>query len=79
MGYRDRGGYGRDEHNLYAHRLAWEAEHGPIPEKHSIHHHCGNKPCLNVEHMELLTTSDHCRLHALEKWGPEGALRKAVR
>jgi hypothetical protein len=55
-------GYGetfRDGKVRYAHRLAWEAEHGPIPDGLTVHHLCENRRCINVAHMELLRRDDH--------------------
>jgi hypothetical protein len=53
-------GYGqRDGRMVLAHRHAWEQANGPIPEAMSVHHTCGNRRCLNVEHMRLLSQRDH--------------------
>ena len=46
-----------------AHRLAWEAEKGPIPEGYELHHVCGNRACVNLAHLELLTRLEHRRKH----------------
>lgn len=48
---------------LYAHRYAWEQAHGPIPEGMHVHHRCGVKACMNVEHLELLTPRQHYALN----------------
>lgn len=62
---RDRYGYGRitirPRGVLPAHRVAWEAAHGPIPEGMVIRHKCDNPPCVNVAHLELGTTADNQR------------------
>lgn len=42
-----------------AHRFAFEAFHGPIPDKYEINHKCRNKSCVNVKHLELLTREEH--------------------
>lgn len=55
-------GYGetfRDGKVVYAHRVAYEDEHGPIPESMTVHHRCENRRCINVAHMELLRRDDH--------------------
>lgn len=44
---------------VYVHREAWENANGPIPAGRTIHHRCGQRTCLNVEHMELLTRAEH--------------------
>lgn len=41
------------------HRFIWEHHHGPIPDGYSVNHKCKNRACQNVEHMELLTLSEH--------------------
>lgn len=38
-----------------AHRYAWEALHGPIPDDLTIDHLCRNKQCVNPDHMEVVT------------------------
>ena len=35
--------------------MIWELTHGPIPDGLTIDHSCRHKPCLNTEHMELVT------------------------
>jgi hypothetical protein len=52
------GGYGRlsDEgKDKYAHRVAWEAQRGPVPEGLELDHLCRNRACVNVDHLELVT------------------------
>lgn len=41
--------------NKYAHRAAYEAEYGPIPEGLVIDHLCRNAACTNPEHLEPVT------------------------
>ena len=38
-----------------AHRLAYEAEHGPIPDGMVIDHLCRVRECVNTSHMEVVT------------------------
>lgn len=55
-------GYGqtfRNGRNCYAHRVAYEDVHGPIPEGMTVHHLCENRRCINVDHMELLRRDEH--------------------
>lgn len=49
----------RDGRQQYAHRLAWEDAHGPIPAGMKVLHHCDNPPCSNVDHLFLGTQADN--------------------
>lgn len=42
----------------YAHRAAYEAVHGPLGDL-TIHHLCGQRACVNVEHMQAISRRDH--------------------
>ena len=64
IGDHARAGYGRlriGGKRLYAHRLAWEMAHGPIPAGLSALHHCDNPACVNMEarHIFLGTQKDN--------------------
>lgn len=37
--------------SIKAHRLAWEMVNGPIPAGMVIRHRCGNRSCVNPDHM----------------------------
>lgn len=59
---KNRDGYGSlgvDKKHYLAHRLAWELEHGEIPDDMYINHLCGNRACINVDHLELVTRSEN--------------------
>lgn len=66
-GARQGRGYGSFGHGprpgrtYLAHRVAYELEHGPIPDDLTIDHRCGNKACVNTEHMELVTRQENSR------------------
>lgn len=58
----DSDGYGRIQignKSRLAHRIAWEKEIGPIGEGLQIDHLCRNRPCINVLHMELVTSREN--------------------
>lgn len=46
-----------------AHRVAYQQEHGEIPEGHQVHHTCGRKDCVNPDHLVTLTDADHRAQH----------------
>lgn len=54
-------GWGEDgrSHITNAHRAAWVHFHGPIPAGMTVDHLCKNRPCVNVEHLRLLSRADN--------------------
>ena len=58
---------GRVTGNEYAHRLAYEFEHGPIPDEMTVDHQCVNPPCCNPRHLKLETLEDNSGL-AKRRW-----------
>lgn len=68
-------GYGSHWHEgkrKQAHRVAWEQEHGPIPEGLHVLHKCDVKRCVNVEHLFLGTHVDNMKDMAVKgrAWSP---------
>ena len=65
QGARDRHGYGHfwlGGRMVLAHRLAYELEHGPVPDGLELHHTCRVRSCVAVEHLIAVTRAEHVRL-----------------
>lgn len=64
-GYRNEHGYGviwdGGGRTALAHRVAWAATHGAIPDEMQVRHTCDNPPCCNTDHLELGTHLDNMR------------------
>lgn len=52
--------YGRFR-GVRAHRFAYEVAKGPIPPELMVRHLCGNKLCMNPNHLEVGTMADNAR------------------
>jgi len=50
--------------SVYCHTIVWEYHNGAVPKGHDIHHKDFNKLNFNISNLELLTKSDHMKLHA---------------
>jgi hypothetical protein len=51
----------RQRYNVVAHRAAWTAVHGPIPEGMTVDHLCRTPRCVRVDHLRLLSRSENSR------------------
>lgn len=47
-----------------AHHVIWEEANGPIPEGYLVHHIDHNKQNNDIENLQLVTTSEHQRIHS---------------
>lgn len=48
-----------------AHRLAYTAVRGPIPDGYVVHHRCQVPSCVNPDHLEAITRKQHAAEHGL--------------
>lgn len=76
----DKGGYGREGNNV-AHRNYYERYVGPIPEGYEVDHKCGQRACVNPEHLDAVTKRqnlwrmfmrqaglDYVQIESLREW-----------
>lgn len=49
----DHGRFSFRQHRYCAHRVAWELTHGPLAPNKNLRHTCGNRSCVNPDHLEL--------------------------
>lgn len=59
-------GYGyinKNRKRVFVHRIAYEALVAPIPEGWHVHHRCHNTLCVNPEHLETLSPTEHIKQH----------------
>jgi hypothetical protein len=61
---------GGDGQNHNAHRLAYQAMFGDIPDHLEIDHLCGRKDCVNPHHMEAVDHSTNMRRNRIAKPHP---------
>lgn len=59
---RDEKGYGQTQRGgqcQKAHRYVWRQQRGELAPGQQLHHVCGNKACVNPDHLEVLTDYEH--------------------
>lgn len=62
--YRHRQIGGRAGKLRLEHHVVWETANGPIPDGFEIHHIDHNKQNNDLENLQLLSASDHQRMHS---------------
>jgi hypothetical protein len=66
MNYLLRDNYVRKYHtgkNRLMHRIIWEESNGPVPDGFELHHINGDEQDNRLENLQMLSPSDHQRLH----------------
>lgn len=63
-----------DGRHIRAHRFAYEALVGPIPPGKELDHLCRNRPCVNPDHVEPVTTA----VNVLRGVGPTARAARAT-
>ena len=66
-GYADRNGYGRIYDRTrkrieWAHRYSYRRHNGEIPDGYEVDHMCVTPLCVNPEHLQVLTHTEHVRV-----------------
>jgi HNH endonuclease len=64
-------GYGKfvleGKRHVRAHRYAYALTRAPVDEDLCIHHLCGERACVNPDHLQPATRSLHSKLHAAKR------------
>lgn len=50
-----------------AHRFSYELSCGEIPPGFEVHHLCGNRQCVNPDHLVGLSRRDHVKLETYSR------------
>lgn len=73
-------GYGEiclDGKRILEHRYEFKKHYPKINiDNKIIHHKCQNKTCINIEHLEVMSISDHTKKHGLKGVGKANSLKR---
>lgn len=47
---------------IRVHRHMYEKKHGPLPASFDVHHKCGVKSCINVDHLQAMSRAEHASI-----------------
>ena len=61
--YVEKGKNGKRQHSFLFHKYVWQKKHGLVPEGFCLHHLCHNRACCNPDHLQLISKSEHAKLH----------------
>lgn len=59
-----------------AHRFAWEAAHGPVPDGMELDHVCRNTLCVNPDHLRVVTHRENSVDHSLSPFAINAKKRR---
>lgn len=62
--------------NANAHRVAWEAKNGPVPDGKVVRRKCGTNLCVNDAHMELVKEVTQLDEHRRGRAGWRGSRKR---
>lgn len=61
---------GTKPRGVSAHVAAYRRYKSPVPDGYELHHRCRNRGCVNPDHMEIIDSTNHKRMHAKEHRDP---------
>jgi len=65
-------GYGRmwdGEKVRSAHAVYYERKYGPVPQGQELHHLCGQRLCVNPDHLQVVTRREHMAIEGRRPFG----------